>query len=203
MSMRRLFALAVLSIAPIRVVTAQGSSDHTMFGLYGGLNLATIEGGDIKNSSYQADYLAGISVRWNLGIIGFQPALEYSRKGVTTSTTSGTTKTTVHIHLNYVELPLLLRVGSKPFLLVGPSVAVKTSCDAKAESGGVSLSGRCSDFAKIESLDYGAMAGVGTDFNAGSVTFSLAARYDLGLKKLASDSDAKNRAISVVFGVSW
>ena len=58
-------------------------------------------------------------------------------------------------------------------------------------------------YLEIESLDFGAMFGVGTDFSIAGLTWTLAARYDLGLKKIAKDTDAKNRAFSFLFGLSW
>ena len=210
MRLMRLLPATLLLTSASLAVHAQSSTDRPTFGVYGGLNLATIAGNDVDNAAYQAGLVFGLSARWHLsgGRWAFQPAIEYSQKGVSTTSTTPPV-VTANAHVNYAEIPLLLRVqadkmqGATPYLLFGPAVGFKTSCDLKAKSGAVTVSARCSDFAKIESLDFGAMFGVGTDFAVGGLTWTLAARYDLGLKKIASDSDGKNRAFSFLLGLNW
>ena len=201
-------ALVVFGVVALSgLANAQSSTNRPAFGVYAGLNLATISGKDIPNASNKAGVLVGASLTWQFSdMFGFQPQLEYSQKGVMYSLGNVSVDGTI----SYVEVPLLFRVspsgmqGFTPFLLVGPAVGYKTACNIKGAVGNLSVSSSCAALsAKVDDIDYGLMFGAGGDFKVGSLKMTGAVRYDLGLKNLASDADAKNRVISFLVGLRW
>ena len=74
---------------------------------------------------------------------------------------------TEHIRLNYVEMPVLLRISSDaiagviPFVIAGPQLAIKASCaiDVRGLPGHYT----CADLPPAESTDWGAVAGGGVE----------------------------------------
>jgi hypothetical protein len=199
----------IFAVAPTAI--AQSKPDRPTFGLYGGLNLATFGGSDVKDAESKAGFLAGVSALWNFsGRWGFQPSVEYTQKGASAKSTDNGTTVGVEARISYFEVPLLLRVtadkmqGTTPYFVFGPSFAFKSDCTVDLTSGTVKLSQSCSALSgKVNSFDYGAMAGVGADFKIGSMTWTLAARYTLGLADLGPDTDAKNRVFNFLAGVNW
>ena len=206
-----LVALSILTVAS--PVSAQSKSDGPTFGLYAGLNLATVSGQDVTNAKYKTGFLAGVSALWNVsGRLGFQPSVEYTQKGVSFSATTSPNgqAVTAEGRISYFEVPLLLRLtadrmqGTTPYFLFGPSFAFKSECTISGTSGGTTISQSCAALsAKVDSFDYGLMAGAGADFKIGGLTWTLAARYTLGMQNLGPDSDAKNRVFNFLAGVNW
>ena len=201
-------ALVVFGVVALSgLANAQSSTNGPTFGVYAGLNLATISGKDIPNASNKTGVLVGASLTWQFSdMFGFQPQLEYSQKGVMYSLGN----VSVDGRISYVEVPLLFRVspsgmqGFTPFALIGPAVGYKTECTIKGAVGNLSVSNSCAALsAKVDDIDYGLMFGAGGDFKVGRLKISGTVRYDLGLKNLAPDTDGKNRAISFLVGLHW
>ena len=111
------------------------------------------------------------------------------------------------LKLEYVELPVLLKVGLsggriQPYLIGGPTLAYRLSAktQAEAESEDVSES--------FQRWDFGIAAGGGLEFPAGSASVFLEGRYNFGLTNTtagegAADFSAKNRGPQVVAGVTF
>ncbi len=111
------------------------------------------------------------------------------------------------LKLEYVELPVLLRVGLgggriQPYLIGGPTVAYRLS--AKTQTGAESED--VSEF--FQRWDFGIAAGGGLEFPAGSARVFLEGRYNFGLTNTtagedAADFSAKNRGPQAVAGVTF
>jgi hypothetical protein len=136
--------------------------------------------------------------------LAVQPELLYSSKGITDKETDVDAK----LKMNYVEVPVLLRVevptsgGVKPFFYGGPAISFKASCNIEVSGQGVNINSNCDDLEspgmKLKTVDYGLVAGGGLAFDVGGKTFSIGARYDHSLGKIADGSDTKHRVISVL-----
>lgn len=221
MSMRVTFALvAAATLAPALVAAqAQPTRSGPEFGIVAGANLANISAtggsGDITTG-----LVAGVSARWRLaGPWSIQPELLYSQKGSKDSFDDpdfgpGSFK----LRLDYIEAPIHVRYDIparstvKPFLLAGPYLGYRLGCDAKSEGVGIDCDGGSIDIGGgqtidvdlgLKRFDYGLSAGGGIDFPLGGRTAMIGARYGLGLAKLASEGNARNRNIQLVLGLRF
>lgn len=175
-----------------------------------GVSIANIngEGDGGANSSRQAPY-AGVSlvVHKPGARFGFQTGLLLVPKGAT----SKEDDSNAAFKLNYVELPLLLRIAfplqaSKvvPSLLLGGSVAAKSSCKISGESGSASASIDCDDSVfegdlDVKTVDIGVSAGVEVAIPLGTRFFiAPTVRYTRGVTSVFETSDTddiKNSAL--------
>ncbi len=110
--------------------------------------------------------------------------------------------TAAFIHVDYLEVPVLLRFGlgseeTRPFLAGGGSMAVRVGCTAGVSDGGTSRQGTCGSEATRQ-WDYGLLLGGGLDLGrlSGSV------RYTFGLADVleVSGTATRNRFLSVILG---
>lgn len=144
------------------------------------------------------------------GFFSIQPEVLFSQKGAKLQSEDGEAT----MKLSYVEIPVLLKVspmlvgatGFKPFLYAGPVLGISAGCSISGEDEGISVDVDCGvgDFIDTKSTDLSAVFGAGGSFAVGRGTFSVEARYGLGLSDVfdVEDMDVKNRAISVLVGYS-
>jgi hypothetical protein len=197
-----LFLLASLAAAPLGAQVRLGL-------LAGGVsaNVTTATVDQIPNKSSRTGFLVGISATRSFGkYFAFGPELTWVQKGVKAQDNSHTVNEDIKV--SYLELPLLLRVnlatGSlRPYLLGGPSFAIKTGCKLRLYGAGTDTTRNCQDVnADVESSDFGAMVGAGIGFGR----FGVSVRYDMGMKNINKKSvgnDAvKNRTLMGVVSVS-
>lgn len=192
-------------------VEAQSANANARIGVMGGINLSTFSGEDSADDlENRMGLLAGLSyARPRPGSFGFEMDLLFSAKGAKSS--DGPNDVT--FKLNYLELPVLLRYdfattgGIRPHLSAGPSFALRTGCSGEGSSNGVSVSVDCDELqdalnSEFKSIDVGATVGGGLDFAVGRNTFTVGARYTIGLVSIVEDESTKNRAISLFAGIS-
>lgn len=190
---------------------AQSANANARIGVMGGINLSTFSGEDSSDDlENRMGLLAGLSyARPRPGSFGFEMDLLFSAKGAKSS--DGPNEVT--FNLNYLELPVLLRYdfattgGIRPHLSAGPSFALRTGCSGEGNNNGVSVSVDCDELqdalnVEFKSIDVGATVGGGLDFAVGRNTFTVGARYTLGLVSIVEDESTKNRAISLFAGIS-
>ncbi|MGH7623817.1 MAG: porin family protein [Gemmatimonadaceae bacterium] len=196
---------------------------HPAFGVMGGLNLASMGGSDASGLDSRVGFLVGGFAKFQITPkIAIQPELFYTQKGAKQNMDDGNGGTiTAHIKPSYVELPVLVRMnfsmapdaGARPFILLGPTFALKAGCQFSASDAGASVSESCGDAAAqsaqsgenvdAKSFDMGALAGAGIDLRAGGHTMSLGLRYDYGFTGIFDGSNMKNRALSFVVGFGF
>lgn len=189
-------------------VAAQGFNRpvRTEFGVYVGGSSATIHGDSVPGPTHLPGFVIGASAQVGAGRrVSLQPELQFVQKGDNEVDEFGGSAFTTRIRLSYVEVPVLLRVTGdamgprlRPFVVAGPAIAFKVGC-------GVTVTGlpgnyTCSDLPPAESVDFGAIVGGGVDFPLFRRRHTLQVRYDLGLVNAFKNNDAKNRALTVVFG---
>lgn len=202
-------ASAVIGSAQL---AAQAPANRARIGVMGGINLAKLAGDDVDDAKNRVGVLGGLSYVRNWGgAAGLEMDILYSAKGV--KSVEGNDEFT--IKLNYLEIPVLLRYdfpstsAVRPHLAIGPSLAFRTGCGAETKTGGASVSVDCDELqegldVKLKSFDLGATVGGGLDFAMGRNTFTVGARYTMGLMAVADadDDDTKNRVISLFAGIS-
>ena len=144
-------------------------------GLMAGASLSTFTGhfaADVKN---HAGFIAGAFVR--VGALGFavQPGVYYTAKGAKTSDFSETTGTGSRTTLNYVQIPIVIRIHMGPLYVgAGPAIGLKLSC-ATATAGAASSD--CGSESGAKSTEVSGIAEAGVEFGK----FSLGARADIGI----------------------
>ena len=198
-----------LSFAALLAVSDQVAGQTTL-ALRGGASIATLGGDDPASSDSRIGLNVGGAVTFGvLSGLGIQVGGAFVQKG-TTETEQGID---AKVSFDYLEIPLLLRLGVptsgsiSPHFVVGPAFSVNVGCEVGGSSEGVSASAKCSELdINIKSIDVGGMAGVGMDIaTSGSLSITLDIFYNLGLSSIddsGTPDDIKNRAWSVLAGIS-
>ena len=204
---RTLLAATVTLSAPLGAQPTAAARPAPRFGVLAGASIATLAGDPVEEWDSRTGFVAGGTLTLPLtSVVSFQPEVLFAQKGARISE-GGFTAT---FKLDYVEVPLLLRVDVpttggmlRPHLLAGPALAFRASCDVEASGGGVSASRPCRDIAHEEgeddlrSFDAGLLLGGALGFDFGGRRLNVGARYTLGLTKLVSGDDVRNRAITL------
>jgi hypothetical protein len=195
-------------------------------GIKGGLKIgassAKLYGDDVGNLE---DLLGeGLKSRIGFSVGGFitfniaemfaiQSEVLYTMKGVRwEGEINGATPLKVWIKLDYLEIPVLVKImpgtqGSvKPYLFAGPAVAIKVSSKVKAEFEGESEEEPIEE--GLKGTDFGLVIGGGLDFGLGAPgtgNLSVDIRYSLGLSTISDfeGEDIKNGAFSLMVGYSF
>lgn len=106
--------------------------------------------------------------------------------------------------LNYVELPLLLKVnfGSNyPYLCAGPAVGYLLDAELRTEVDGIKFTGDLKDL--TEEFDYGVSFGAGFEKSLGFGNFFFEARYTLGLNNNQKGGTFKLTGGSISESMEW
>ena len=204
----RVPGIAVMALAlAIVPVSAQ-----TVLGLHAGVSVATLSGTDVTNATARAGVSVGASLTFPVAhVLGIQVGADYVQKGAKTDSAG----VSVTVANNYIQVPVLLRVGIPSaglfgaHILVGPDVSFQTGCTAKGSGGGFSVSVDCSQFGlDLKTVDFGAMGGVGFDFGLpGGLAITVEGLYNVGLSSIIKSGgnignlDVKNRVFTVRAGV--
>ncbi len=213
MRLHQLIVAGFVAVPILGAAAAQGTqASRGRFGITGGVNSSTIGGNDFGDASRRTGFMAGVLLVLPVApSIAIEPEFLYSSKGVT----GNDTDVDATLKMDYVEVPVLLRVevptsgGVKPFLYGGPAVSFKARCKIEVSGQGVNINSNCDELEspgmKLKTVDYGLVGGGGLAFDVGGRTFSIGARYDHSLGKIADASDSKHRVISVLatFEFPW
>jgi hypothetical protein len=200
--MRRLL---LIGSAVVASASANAQINQASITIYGGLTVATLHGDSVPGPLHTSGFVGGAAVAWPLtNHVSLQPELQFVQKGDDETDTFSGGIFSEHIRLNYVEVPVLLRLsasserGVTPFFVGGPQIAFKTSCSIDVH--GLPGNYTCADLPHAESMDWGVIAGVGTDVAVMGHALSLSARYDWGLRDAFKDNQAKTRTLVVLLG---
>lgn len=187
-------ALAVLVMAP-----AAAAAQITMTaGLKAGVNSSTVTDEGNSGITRLLGGIGGVFVGGDVnGNVGIQVEGLYSMRGA--KDTSDNTETT--LRTNYIDVPVLLRVGAGSangmgfHVFTGPQVSYLL--DAKVTNDDLSIDVKD----ELETLDFGWTLGVGLEASR----FLVDARYTMGLKDMNKagtnfDNEMKNRTFAVMVG---
>jgi hypothetical protein len=163
---------------------------HAQFGIRAGLS-----SGNFSDTNFNAKlgFHAGGYYRFGTGFISVEPGVQYSLKGYEGNVKS--TGAVISEKLNYVDIPVLIRLNIYPFLNVfaGPQASLllsrKYELDGNTDTSTEVISG----------YDLGGVVGLGVSILSG-VNFQIS--YDLGLKSLNYyNTDVKNRVLKLSVGI--
>lgn len=190
-----LLALAV----PASHARAQGQVGAIL-----GATFSTLRG--IDGLSSRNGLVGGLSIVLpNDGAFAFQPEALWVNKGAKASTGDPE-----GLKLSYFEIPLLYRIkfsrepGLRPHVYLGPYLGFQIDCSVR----GTSTS--CDDIPGVstKTVDIGALAGGGLDYDFGPLVLTGGARYSFGVSSVADfefDSvkeSAKNGVFSLYVGAA-
>ena len=183
----------ILSLAILAGVTSAANA-QTRFGVKAGLNLANVTAKDIDGNKNLLGAAAGVMADVSFSdLISFHPELLFSQKGVRAedSGIKGQTR------LNYIDLPLLLRVKADGlFFEAGPQAGFLISRKSEATVTGVG-SGSNTSTDGIRKVDIGYIAGVGYQLPAG---LEFGVRYNGGISDLSdTNNSSSNKTRNSVF----
>jgi hypothetical protein len=152
-------------------------------GIKAGVNFAKVSSSD-ETPGNRIGTTAGVFVTIGSGLVAVQPEVLFSMQG--SKFTFGTAT------VDYVQVPVLLRIGSSPksgagvYGLVGPSFGVLVRDEGWSEP--------------LKRTDVGLVAGVGVTLS----WFLAEARYTAGLSDFSKGSVAyKNRVFSLLAGLRF
>ena len=219
-----LFGTALLVHVPLAA--------QTTFGALLGGNAAKLSGVDVTSSDLfngtseiknRLGFQAGLYMNKRFGSMwSLQPEVHYTQKG-TTLDFGGTGQAAGELGFNfgYAEVPVLLRAdfggeGLHPFIVAGPSIAMRLSCNASLAAPGASIEVDCEEFDDngttrdpFKKSDIGGTVGAGLSGRLLGRAMNVQIRYSRGFANILSDdasgsSDTqkpKNSVMSVVFGL--
>lgn len=185
-------------------------------GVAGGASFYKIVGDDVDDADTRTGgHFGGVFVWQPASMLGFESGVYYAMKGTEFAADGDEGK----LKLNYIEVPLMLRLALapsstiRPVVMLGAFAAFKASCDVEATSGGITAEMECDEFftlledqvgveAEVKSFDYGVTAGAAVDIPVGErMIISPAARYARGfqdLLEIGGDAiDAQNSGFQV------
>lgn len=139
-------------------------------------------------------WTAGLFLRFSLGVVSIQPEVLYAQRGTRVDGVATTDE--ARIETTYVEVPILLRIGSGSTSLFGGGYGA-LKIDAKAVEEVGDMREEFDLGPDIENFDYGVVFGA----SIGLGGIDLEGRYTLGLAELFTDPAApevKHRALSVL-----
>lgn len=175
---------------------------QTQFGAVVGATFSTLRGIDGLDS--RTGLIGGLSLVSG-GALGLQSGLLFTSKGA-----KGSNSTVDGVQLDYVEIPLALRIslgqGSNinPHVYAGPYLGFQIDCQVEGTSGD------CNDVPGVstKTVDIGGVVGGGLDFNFGPLVLTGGLRYGFGVSKVADfefgsvRESAKNGSFAIYTGLA-
>ncbi len=208
-----IFLFLVIAVVPARALVT--------FGVKGGLNNSKIVFSpaiDWPGQKYLQGYCFGAFLTLNLGPIGFQPEVLYSRRGlearIPIDPGNPDDLGQAKIILDYIEIPLLVKLNIIPagpvklFVFGGPSYNYLQKAKAVITYMGQSEEEDLKDDFRSSCL--AAVGGVGLDVKI-PLLFKITAdaRYHYGLGNILSESSifptdkARNTGFSILLGIGF
>lgn len=166
-------------------------------GARAGISLATLDGGGEdpdRRKGLAAGFIALLRVH---PAVAVQAEASYAQKGAEFTPPDGLGLSDVSIELDYLELPVLLRLaapggGFRPYGLagIGAGILIKS----KATAGDVE-----GDTDGIKKMDFAGVLGGGLEIPAGDGALGVEARYWFGMTDIEDTAMAtiKNRVLTI------
>lgn len=185
-----LAAFVLISGATLPAIQAQiNDSTGSQFGIKGGLNFSNMYTEDVNDNNVLTSFNGGLYASIPLtSFMAIQPELLYSRKGSELVYDNFLAEGTAKFNLNYLELPLLLKLNvAKNFNIhAGPYVAYLLNANVTNETDNGTFNFEENlDNEDFNKFDYGLSAGFGFDFDS----IGIGARYNYGLQTVGKERD--------------
>lgn len=194
----RIVLLSGIVIAALLAATP--ASAQVGGGIKAGINLASVQGFNdaTTSTSQRTGLVAGGFMTFGLTpMIAFEPEILFSMQGSRLHITSSSVSSDATAKIDYVQVPLLLRVGNNAsdhaslYAVAGPTLGVLV----RANQNGVDIKN------DLKKMDVGVVAGVGVTLTR--VLFEARYTFDLvDLNKVQAPSGPhKNRVTSFLIGL--
>lgn len=209
--LKKLAVLFTVVLGMSQIANAQGP-DGTRFGIKGGLNLSNLYTEDVDDQNVLLGFNLGVFVELPItSRISLQPEFLYTTKGAELKYNNAFIQGTGKFRLNYIEVPLLLKlnVTDKFNVHFGPYAAYLIDAKITNEDANGNINFE-SDVNKddLNKLDFGLAGGFGINFDG----FGLGARYNYGLSTVGKEKtilgqtfavpDSKNSVLSIYATIS-
>lgn len=187
--------------------SSSGSKSGAQFGVKGGVNFSNLYTENVEDNNVLTSFNVGVFAALPLtDLIAIQTEVLYSRKGAELVYNNAFAEGTAQFKLNYIEVPVLLKINITDNLNIhaGPYFAYLIDAEVKNDSdSGIFDFEESYDNDDFNKFDMGLAAGIGFDFNS----FGIGARYNYGLSNVGKERtvlgqtytipDAKNSNISL------
>ena len=190
--------------------------------LDGGLNLSRFAGGDATNAAAARLHLGASIPFLRVGPISIVPEIYYAQRGgdrQLSTTVNGVQNPLASFSMNYIEVPLLLRVGiplAGPLSLYvggGPSYAWQLKCDVSfvGIAGGEEQDCKETQFSSartaLNNADKGIVGNAGVNLSVGPLgVINLDFRVVRGLDRIVEDAtgpEVKTQSMALMLGYSF
>ena len=207
--------VATISALLAGVLCSPGVAQYTV-GVKGGLTAANFTGNDVQGTRWQAGFATGVFLTYHfVENLSLQPELIYIQKGANHVLTGPDQNQTARVLLDYVEIPVSVRMTlpllarrASLYLMAGPSIAFRASCEVRTENSAASNTEECNDAAlhlRIRSIDGNMTGGAGFGLHLTDATFFMETRYHIGLATIDRSSppdDIYHQVFAFMAGVS-
>jgi hypothetical protein len=198
--------LAITALLAFGAGAAHAQGIH--LGLKGGLNVASLTGDDIVNSDARVGFIAGGVLAYQFGRhLTLQPEVLFARKGIQDYTNTGATQALGSIHLDYLEVPILVKFSMppsgnpsvRPGFFAGPAFSALLSCSDS------NTTDDCKN--RYAANDLGVVAGLGLDLVRAFGMLTIDGRVNIGLRDFrdplpTNAAETRNRSFSVMIGAA-
>jgi len=163
------------------------------FGVTAGINLASVSGSAEDASNRTGLRLGVFMIRTLVPGVQLQPEAVFTSKGAAYDN--------VDLVINYLQVPVLIRVelptasaGLVPYGVIGPALALRIGCDLRASNGDTVECGPNST--DVSTTDLSIILGAGAQFGA----MGVSVRYDLGVININEGvNDVNTETITIEF----
>lgn len=193
-----LYALTLFLTASFGMLHAQDNNVNTEFGVKGGFNMSNLYTDDADDENILYGFNAGVYATLPVSdFVAIQPELLFTTRGSELEYNNALAQGNIKLKLNYIELPLLVRVNiTKNFNIHAGGYASYMVSAKSTGDGDFEFENQYNtdDFNKF---DAGLAGGIGVDFSP----LSIGLRYNYGLTTIEKDgddsSDLKNSNLSL------
>ena len=190
----------LLLVLGVTVTANAQVNDGPQFGIKGGANFSNLYTDDVDDNNVLTSFNAGIYTSFPItNFIAIQPEILYSRKGAELVYDNAFTSGTAKFKLNYIEVPVLLKVNLAKNINVhaGPYFAYLIDAQVTNESDSGSFDFEDNyDNDDFNKFDGGLAAGVGFDFN----NFGIGVRYNYGLSTVGKERTVAGQTYTIPDG---
>lgn len=185
---KKILATLAFALTSTFAIHAQDSSDAE-FGIKGGVNFSNMYTEDVDDNNVLTSFNAGFYAKLPIaGGLSIQPEFLYSRKGAELVYENALVEGTAKFKLNYLEVPVLLRLNLTDNINIhaGPYFAYLIDAQVKNETEGGTFNFEDSyDNDDFNKFDFGLSAGVGLDFES----LGVGVRYNYGLQTVGKERE--------------
>lgn len=205
----------VLTLAALTVAALVPQNLSAAVGIKGGFNFANIsitpaEPGmpDFKDLR---GLTGGVFFSLNMGFVGIQPEILYSRRGLMWEFDWDIDQTAkIEYMLDYIEIPVLLKLSIlpagpvRPVVFGGPSFGYLLKATGRFTSPEGTESEDIKDI--FEKTAIGGVVGGGIEIKTPAFLLTLDGRYHIGMNNIAKEAEdqtAKHKGFSVMVGIGF